>query len=109
MNGSVALDVAMAALGIGPGDESVLPSFTIISCAAAIIRAGGIPVVVDCDPVTWNMDLCQVESKITQRTKAIMVVHIYGLPVEMDRMKCKMIAIAFDGQLVPNLTLVAIP
>lgn len=86
MNGSVALDVAVAALGIGPGDEVVLPSFTIISCAAAIIRAGAIPVVVDCDPVTWNMDVCQVESKITQRTKAIMVVHIYGLPVEMDRM-----------------------
>jgi perosamine synthetase len=84
MNGSAALDVAIAALGIGPGDEVILPTFTIISCAAAIIRAGATPVVVDCDPVTWNIDTTQIESKITLRTKAIMVVHIYGLPVDMD-------------------------
>lgn len=84
MNGSVALDIAVAALRIGPGDEVILPTFTIISCAAAIIRAGATPVVVDCDPRTWNMDPTQIESKITPRTKAIMVVHIYGLPVDMD-------------------------
>ena len=83
-NGSVALDAAVAALGIGPGDEVILPTFTIISCAAAIVRAGAVPVVVDCDPVTWNMDVNQIEAKITPRTKAIMVVHIYGLPVDMD-------------------------
>ena len=85
VNGSAALDVAVVALDIGPGDEVILPTFTIISCAAAIIRAGGIPVVVDSDPVTWNMDVGQIELKITLRTKAIMVVHIYGLPVDMDR------------------------
>jgi perosamine synthetase len=84
MNGSVALDVAVAALRIGPGHEVVLPTFTIISCAAAVIRAGATPVVVDCDPLTWNMDTKKVESKITPRTRAIMVVHIYGLPVDMD-------------------------
>lgn len=84
MNGSVALDVAIAALGIGPGDEVILPTFTIISCAAAVVRAGAVPVVVDSEPVTWNMDPAQIESKITSRTKAIMVVHIYGLPVDMD-------------------------
>jgi perosamine synthetase len=83
-NGSIALDIAVAALGIGPGDEVILPTFTIISCATAITRAGAVPVVVDSDPVTWNMDVAQIEAKITPRTKAIMVVHIYGLPVHMD-------------------------
>jgi len=83
-NGSVALDVAIAALDIKEGDEVILPSFTIISCAAAIVRAGARPVVVDSDPVTWNMDVNQIASKITLRTRAIMVVHIYGLPVDMD-------------------------
>lgn len=82
-NGSVALDVALAALRIGPGDEVILPAFTIVSCCASIVRAGATPVLVDADPVTWNMDARQIEAKITPRTKAIMVVHIYGLPVEM--------------------------
>jgi len=83
-NGTVALDAAVAALKIGKGDEVILPTFTIVSCAAAIVRAGATPVVVDCDPVTWNMDVSQIEAKITPRTKAIMVVHIYGLPVDID-------------------------
>ncbi len=83
-NGSVALDAAVAALGIGQGDEVILPTFTIISCAVAIVRAGAVPVVVDCEPHTWNMDVSQIEAKITPRTKAIMVVHIYGLPVDME-------------------------
>lgn len=82
-NGSVALDAAVVALGIGSGDEVILPTFTIISCAAAIVRAGATPVVVDCDSQTWNMDTAQLEAKITPRTKAIMIVHIYGLPVDM--------------------------
>jgi len=84
VNGSAALDLAVAALGIGPGDEVILPTFTIISCAAAITRAGATPVVVDCEPLTWNMDPTRIEAAITPRTKAIMVVHIYGLPVDMD-------------------------
>lgn len=83
-NGSVALDAAVIGLGIGQGDEVIIPTFTIISCAAAIVRAGAIPVVVDCDPVTWNMDVKQVEARITLRTKAIMLVHIFGLPVDME-------------------------
>ena len=83
-NGSVALEVAVATLGLGKGDEVILPAFTIISCAAAVVRAGAIPVLVDCDPLTWNMDVAQVSARITPRTKAIMVVHIYGLPVDMD-------------------------
>lgn len=83
-NGSVALDVAVAALGIGPGDEVILPSFTIISCAAAIVRAGAIPVLVDCEPDTWNTTAERIAARITRRTKAIMIVHLYGLPVEMS-------------------------
>lgn len=83
-NGSVALDVAVSALGIGAGDEVIMPTFTIISCASAIVRAGAIPVLVDSDIHTWNMDIEQIESKITARTKAIMVVHIYGLPVDLN-------------------------
>lgn len=83
-NGSAALDIAVAALKLGPGDEVILPTFTIISCAAAIVRAGATPVVVDADPDTWNMVPEQVAAAITSRTAAIMVVHIYGLPVDMD-------------------------
>jgi perosamine synthetase len=83
-NGSVALDVAVVALGLGPGDEVIMPTSTIISCAAAIVRAGAKPVLVDCQPDTWNMSVADIESRITVRTKAIMVVHIFGLPVDMD-------------------------
>ena len=82
-NGSAALDAAVIALGIGEGDEVIMPTFTIISCAAAVARAGAMPVLVDCD-ATWNMDVCQIEAKITPRTKAIMLVHIYGLPTDMN-------------------------
>ena len=83
-NGSVAIDLALGALRIGPGDEVILPSFTIISCAAAIVRAGAVAVVVDCQDDTWNIDPALIAAKITDRTKAIMVVHIYGLPADMD-------------------------
>ncbi len=85
VNGSMALDAAVIASGISPGDEIIMPTFTIISCAAAIVRAGGIPVLVDSEPDTWNMDVTQIERKITKKTRAIMVVHIYGLPVEMNK------------------------
>lgn len=83
-NGSAALDIAIRALGIGIGDEVILPTFTIISPAQSIVTAGAIPVLVDSDIRTWNMDVTQIESKITTKTKAILVVHIYGLPVDMD-------------------------
>ena len=83
-NGTAALDIAVEALGIGPGDEVILPTFTIISCIHQIIRSGGTPVLVDSDPITWNIDVAQIEDNITPRTKAIMVVHTYGLPVDMD-------------------------
>ena len=83
-NGSVALDAAIIALGIKAGDEVIMPTFTIICCASAITRVGGMPVLVDVEADTWNMDISQIEAKITSRTKAIMVVHIYGIPVDMD-------------------------
>ncbi len=83
-NGSVALDTAVLALKIGEGDEVIMPTFTIMSCAAPLVRVGAKPVLVDSDPYTWNMNVDDIESKITSKTKAIMVVHIYGLPVDMD-------------------------
>ena len=83
-NGSAALEAAVMALELGEGDEVILPAFTIISCAAPIVRAGAVPVLVDADPATFNMRAGEIEQKITPRTKAIMVVHIYGLPCDMD-------------------------
>jgi len=83
-NGSAALELAVELLDIGPGDEVIIPAFTIISCAAPIVRRGAIPVVVDADPRAWTMDIKAIEPLITPRTRAIMPVHIYGLPVDMD-------------------------
>ncbi len=83
-NGTTALELAVAALGLTPGDEVIMPAFTIISCALAAIRSGAVPVLVDCDPGTWCMDASHVAERITPRTRAIMPVHIYGHPVDMD-------------------------
>jgi perosamine synthetase len=83
-NGTAALQAAVAALDLEPGDEVILPSFTIISCALAVIRAGATPVLVDSDPITWTMDVAQLAARITGRSRAIMPVHIYGHPVDMD-------------------------
>src|SRR5580765_1400439 len=83
-NGTVALQLAIAALELEPGDEVIMPSFTIISCALAVIYNGGVPVLIDSDPNNWCLDVAQVKSKITPRTRAIMPVHIYGHPVDMD-------------------------
>lgn len=83
-NGSAALDIAVKALGIGPGDEVIMPTFTIISPAQSVVISGATPVLVDSCFDTWNMDVSLIEAKITKNTKAILVVHIYGLPVDMD-------------------------
>lgn len=85
-NGTAALEVAVQALGIGEGDEVIMPTFTIISCAMAVTKLGAIPVLVDSDPCTWNMNVDEIEAKITDKTKAIMAVHLYGLPVEMNKL-----------------------
>lgn len=83
-NGTTALFAAVAALRLEPGSEVIIPSFTIIGCALAVIEAGLVPVLVDCDPQTWCMDVEEVERRITPRTRAVMAVHIYGHPVDMD-------------------------
>jgi len=83
-SGTAALDIALAALELTPGDEVIMPAFTIISCITAILTAKAVPVLVDCDARNFNMDVSHIEAKITKKTKAILVVHIYGLPVDMD-------------------------
>jgi perosamine synthetase len=83
-NGTVALQVAVDCLDLAPGDEVIMPSFTIISCAQAVTQAKGVPVLVDSDPRTWCMDVSQVADRVTPRTRAVMPVHIYGHPVDMD-------------------------
>ncbi len=83
-NGTAALEIAVKALNIGPGDEVILPSFTIISCSNAIVKCGAKPIPVDVNPETWTMEIDQVNSAINSKTKAIMAVHIYGLPVDID-------------------------
>ena len=82
-NGTTALEAAVLALNLEKGSEVILPDFTIISCVQAIVKAGLVPVPVDCDIHTWNMDTSLVEKVITSKTKAIMAVHIYGLPTDM--------------------------
>jgi perosamine synthetase len=84
VNGTVALHLALATLGIGPGDEVILPTFTMIATINAVTYTGATPVLVDSEPVTWNMDLNQVADKITPRTRVVMPVHTYGHPVDMD-------------------------
>jgi perosamine synthetase len=83
-NGTTALQLAIAALRLDPGDEVIMPTFTIISCALAVRYNGGVPVLVDSDSTTWCVDVTQIEKKITPRTRAIMPVHIYGHPVDID-------------------------
>ena len=84
VNGTAALQLAFESLNLKKGDEVILPSFTIISCILPVIRCGAKPVLVDSDPVTWNMNVNQVKEKITSKTKAIIAPHIYGLPIDMD-------------------------
>ncbi len=83
-NGTAALQAAVAALDLEPGDEVIMPTFTIVSCAAAVLAVGAVPVLVDSEPETWTMDVAQISSRITPRTRAIMPVHIYGHPVDLD-------------------------
>ena len=84
-NGTTALHLSLLALKIGKGDEVIVPDFTMASCGFAVKYVGAKPVFVDAKIDTWNMDPEKIEAKITNKTKAIMVVHIYGLPSEMDK------------------------
>ncbi|MEZ4869658.1 MAG: DegT/DnrJ/EryC1/StrS family aminotransferase [Caldilineaceae bacterium] len=83
-NGTVAMHLAMATLGLEPGDEVIIPTFTMIATANAVTYCGAKPVLADMEPAYWQLDLNQVEDKITPRTKAIIPVHIYGHPTDMD-------------------------
>jgi perosamine synthetase len=82
-SGTTAIHLAMVALGIGPGDEVIIPDFTLIVSANMVILAGARPVLVDVDDKTWCIDPKLIEAKITPRTKAIMAVHMYGHPCDM--------------------------
>jgi perosamine synthetase len=83
-NGTTALHLALATLGIGPGDEVIVPTLTFIATANAVTYTGATPVFVDAEPATWNMDPLRIEETITPRTRAIIPVHLYGHPVDMD-------------------------
>ena len=83
-SGTAALDIAFKSINLKPEDEVIVPAFTIISCLNQIVRMGAKPVLVDADPKTFNIDINQLKKKITKKTKAILIVHIYGLPVDID-------------------------
>lgn len=82
-NGTVSLHLTLLGLGIGSGDEVIMPALTYIATANCVVYCGATPVFVDSDPDTFNIDPAQIEAKITPRTKAIMPVHLYGLPCNM--------------------------
>jgi len=84
VNGTVALHLGLAALGLEPGDEVILPTFTMIATINSVTYTGATPVLIDSEPCTWNMDVEQLADKITPKTKAIIPVHTYGHPVDMD-------------------------
>lgn len=84
-NGTVALHLALVSLGIGPGDEVIVPSLTFVATAAAIVHAGATPVFVDSELETFNMDPEAVAAAFSERTKAVIAVHLYGHPADMDR------------------------
>jgi perosamine synthetase len=85
-NGTAALEIAIKALNLKKNDEIIIPNFTIISNVFAVIKQGLKPVVIDCDLETWNMKIDDVEKAITKKTKAIIAVHIYGYPLDMERL-----------------------
>jgi perosamine synthetase len=83
-SGTAALQLALYTLGIADGDEVIIPSFTMVATANTVRHCGATPVFVDAEPRTWNIDVAKVEAAITPRTKAIVPVHTYGHPVDMD-------------------------
>ncbi|MDQ6911317.1 MAG: DegT/DnrJ/EryC1/StrS family aminotransferase [Verrucomicrobiota bacterium] len=85
-NGTVALHLALVALGVGPGDEVIVPTLTYIASVNAITYTGATPVFADCLRATWQLDPADVERKLTPRTKAIMAVHLYGHPCELSEL-----------------------
>ena len=84
-NGTAALEIALKAIGIKKNDEVIIPNFTIISNALAVIKLNATPILVDCNHLNWNMDIEQIKKKITKKTKAIIATHIYNYPLEIDK------------------------
>lgn len=84
-NGTAAIQVALAALGIKPGDEVIVPTLTFVATVNPVLYLGAVPVFVDSEPETWNMDPDKIEEKITHKTRAIIPVHLYGHPARMDK------------------------
>jgi perosamine synthetase len=85
MNGTVALHLALRAMGVGPGDEVIVPSLTFVSSASAVLHAGATPILVDVNADDWCIDVAAIERAITGRTRAVMPVHLYGHPCEMEQ------------------------
>ena len=84
-SGTAAIHLALRVLDVGPGDEVIIPSLTFASVANCVLYQGATPVFVDCGPDNWNVDPANVEQAISDRTKAIMPVHLYGLPCDIER------------------------
>lgn len=83
-NGTVALHLALLALGVGPGDEVIVPTLTFVATANAVVYCGARPVFVDVESETWNLDPARIEERLSPRTKGIVAVHLYGHPADMD-------------------------
>jgi perosamine synthetase len=86
-SGTASLHCCMAAAGVRPGDEVIVPAVTMSACAFAVIHQGGVPVFCDIDPRTYNLDPAKIEDLITERTRAIMAVHLHGLPADMNEIR----------------------
>lgn len=86
-NGTAALEVALAALGVGPGDEVIVPDFTFVASASAVLFTGALPVLLDVTPDTYCLDPDLVEAAISERTRAIIAVHMGGHPADLDRLQ----------------------
>ena len=84
-NGTVSLEIALTAAGVGPGDEVIVPPITFVASASAILRVGAVPVFVDIDPETINLDPVAAEAAINSRTRAIVIVHFAGCPADLDQ------------------------
>jgi perosamine synthetase len=96
-NGTVGLHLALAVLGVGPGDEVIVPAYTFVASAAAVHYVGATPVFADVDPGNWCLAASEVERLITPRTRAVMPVHMYGHPCDMDAMKEFGLAVVEDA------------
>jgi len=106
-SGTAALEIAMKAIGVGPGDEVIIPNFTIISNALAVVKLGATPIMIDCGIYDWNIDISQLEKKISKRTKAVIITHIYSFSNPMEKiikiLKKKNILIVEDAAEVIGL------